>query len=613
MTLSETIVLQEAGSVSDSMTDFEAPSSGSHEMSTDDLSISGGSLNQEPDTPAETAGDNEPARTDQSDPTIADIKVKVIPKPVTIEDDPEPEATDSSRPATQEPELVSSDDVHLTPKVTVLTTTALPATTGANEVLPPLPITSADGGQSPSFAVAKDESNALEPTPVEHSPGPVGKDISNVVPLPAPIALSFLDADSPPVTKEAIRQSALNANRRAHPGVYNASPSSHSHSSTGSTAYSSDVFSRAEHNGESAATWSPSDQYSLKAEGHPPPQHLPPEFHRSWTSPETRMPPPPPMSHIGGSPMQPRFPQPSPFPFNEPIPLSGYQLLAAKLAGDVGGAQVKPIYRRFEALNHRLLLSLQDELGDFEEQLSALDASDTKNRTYPGGIYPASHRQEAVANGDLYWRKGEVLSKIGYRLHQYNKLLISFRDTTDLPAPTINDIREYQGFLNHGNYVTSDETRFLSATNDLITLDEGMLRGTDEYSEDLLTPMPRSATEPEFPLQLKPGTIEAERLKQPMKPPPVVEPVKTTIPPTAITHLALAIFVAVLVPIFTFAVIPELAGRITVVVLVASSVFSMLLQSGIVGLLIEDRGVLALVLCTVIYGGVMATTAATLR
>lgn len=609
MTLSEAIVLQEAGLASDSVAYLEPPKMKSHEMLTDDVPISGDSLDHEPKTPTEAAGNGNSAGTGQSD---TDVKAKVIPKPVTVEDYPEPEATDSSRPTTHEPEVIASDDVHLTPKVTVLTTTALPTTSEANEVLAPLPITPTDNGQGVLEALAKDEPNAHEPKPVENSPGPVGKDPSNVVPLPAPTALSFLDADSPPVTKEAIRQSALNANRRAHPGVYNASPSSYSHSSAGSTAYSSDVFSRAEHNGESTATWSPSDQYSLKAEGHPPPQRLPPEFHRSWTSPETRMPPPP-MSHIGGSPTQPRFPQPAPFPFNEPIPLSGYQLLAAKLAGDVGGAQVKPIYRRFEALNHRLLLSLQDEIADFEEQLSALDASDTKNRTYPGGIYPASHRQEAAANGELYWRKGEVLSKIGYRLHQYNKLLISFRDTTDLPAPTINDIREYQGFLNHGNYVTSDETRFLSATNDLITLDEGMLRGTDDYSEDLLTPMPRSAIEPEFPLQLKPGTIEAEKLKQPVKTAAIVEPVKSTIPPAAITHLALAIFVAVLVPIFTFAVIPDLAGRITVVVLVASSVFSTLLQSGIVRLLIEDRGVLALVLCTVIYGGVMATTAATLR
>lgn len=138
-----------------------------------------------------------------------------------------------------------------------------------------------------------------------------------------------------------------------------------------------------------------------------------------------------------------------------------------------------------------------------------------------------------------------------------------------------------------------------------------MLRGADEYSEDLLTPMPRSATEPEFPILVKSGAADGEKVKAPVKPNAPVEPPKPALPPSAITHLALAIFVAVLVPIFTFAVIPDFAGRITVVVLVASSVLSTLLQSGLVGLLIEDRGVLALMLCVIVYGGVMATTAAT--
>lgn len=193
-----------------------------------------------------------------------------------------------------------------------------------------------------------------------------------------------------------------------------------------------------------------------------------------------------------------------------------------------------------------------------------------------------------------------------------DKLLISFRDTTDLPAPTINDIQDYRGYLNAGNYIVADETRFLGATNDLIALDEAMLRGTDDFSEDLLTPMPRSATEPEFPIQLKGIGHDGEKIKGPIKL-GAAQPPKPALPPAALTHLALAIFVAVLVPIFTFAVIPDFAGRLTVVALVVSSVMSTLMQSGIIKLLIEDRGVLALIVCVVAYGGVMATAAATFR
>lgn len=151
----------------------------------------------------------------------------------------------------------------------------------------------------------------------------------------------------------------------------------------------------------------------------------------------------------------------------------------------------------------------------------------------------------------------------------------------------------------------------MSATNDLISLDEAMLRGTDEFSEDLLTPMPRSTAEQEFPILIKSGAAGGEQVSTPTKPITPVESPEPALPPAAITRLALAIFVAVLVPIFTFTVIPDFAGRITVVVLVASSVLSTLLQSGLIGLLAQDRGVLVMVLCVIVYGGVMAAAAAT--
>lgn len=558
-----------------------------------------------------TTPDQAPSSDGTAAPDVASEEAKevTIPKPVTVEDEPE----DDTPLATQTTEAPLLSDAHLTPKLSVRTTTASPKATEANLTAVTSDTTAPEAVDSQTQSTEQEGPDLAAQLPELAAIQPPLQTVAANVSLPAPSALSFLDADSPPVTKEAIRLSTLNAVRRGQPGVYSASPSAHSHSSSmGSTAYSSDVFSRA-NPGESVATWSPSDPYNTKpAEGHPPTQHMAPEFHRSWTSSEARMPPPP-MSHIGGSPTQPRFPPPSAFQFNEQVPLSGYQLVAAKLAGDIGGMHVKPIYRRFEALNHRLLLSLQDEIGDLEEQLHNLDSADTQNRTYPGGIYPASRRQEAIHSGDLYWRKGELLAQVGHRLWQYNKLLISFRDTTDLPAPTINDIQDYRGYLTHGNYISAEETRFLGVTNDLIALDEALLRGTDEYSEDLLTPMPRSATEPEFPLQLKAAGLDGDKPRGPSKANGSVEAPKAALPPAALTHLALAIFVAVLVPIFTFAVIPDFAGRLTVVVLVVSSVLSTLMQSGIIRLLVEDRGMLALVLCVIAYGGVMSTAAATFR
>lgn len=82
---------------------------------------------------------------------------------------------------------------------------------------------------------------------------------------------------------------------------------------------------------------------------------------------------------------------------------------------------VKPIYRRFEALNHRLLLHLQDELSELEEQLHRLDTTDTQTRRLQSSILPASRRAEFLVGGELQWHKTDILSKITYKLSQYSK------------------------------------------------------------------------------------------------------------------------------------------------------------------------------------------------
>lgn len=81
---------------------------------------------------------------------------------------------------------------------------------------------------------------------------------------------------------------------------------------------------------------------------------------------------------------------------------------------------IKPIYRRFEVLNHRLLLQLQDELSELEEQLHRLDTTDTQTRRLRSSILPASRRAEFLAGGELQWHKTDILSKIGFKLGQYS-------------------------------------------------------------------------------------------------------------------------------------------------------------------------------------------------
>lgn len=176
------------------------------------------------------------------------------------------------------------------------------------------------------------------------------------------------------------------------------------------------------------------------------------------------------LPHIPTSDLTPRVPSqahPKHLPRAEKLPKSGYELLASSISATAPSASstagnrmsaflgapsatrkrgsrrhssasffiappaaaseeeevvtVKPIYRKFEALNHRLLLHLQDELSELEEQLHRLDTTDTQTRRLQSSILPASRRTEFLAGGELQWHKTDVLSKIGFKLGQYSQ------------------------------------------------------------------------------------------------------------------------------------------------------------------------------------------------
>lgn len=143
------------------------------------------------------------------------------------------------------------------------------------------------------------------------------------------------------------------------------------------------------------------------------------------------------LPHIPSSALSARYQynmQQRPLPRAEKLPVTGYELLASRLSAVSGndnenGGRIKPMYRKFEALNHRLLLHLQDELSELEEQLHRLDHADTQSRRIDqhGYILPASRRLAAQAGGELQWHKTDVLGKIGYKLNQYSMLLPSSR------------------------------------------------------------------------------------------------------------------------------------------------------------------------------------------
>ncbi|KAG6354772.1 hypothetical protein INS49_003853 [Diaporthe citri] len=483
------------------------------------------------------------------------------------------------------------------------------------------------------------------------------------------------------------------------------------------------------------------------------------------------------LPHIPVSVLTPRVPNqghPKHLPRAEKLPLSGYELLASRIsassesgprshpgsgtssstatprehiprrhssASNIGYRSslleaepaIQPIYRRFKAMNHRLLLHLQDELSELEEQLHRLDTADTQTRRLQNRILPASRRAEALAGGELQSHKTEILAKIGFKLSQYNHAMSSFTATRDIPSPSPSDVNEYRRYLTH-QPVTEIEARFLDSTDDLVTLApptrsspppsrapsplssgamaaaaaaardhhyyqalKSTLDAADSASASAPTPASVSAAgilpepEPSSPVPI-PGTMHGNswrtnrghlrgsssvshspspglgglgsaplptprgtrprsssealtprtftpRSSTPVGKTDVTAPaaaavsaalptIKVDQPPTTaisnpgekevgegspvVLHVAIALAVAVLLPILTFSTIPGLVGRLIVVVLVGMSVAGSVVQSGSVGA--RAAGVYSkdLFMSVAVYTGVMAVVAGVL-
>jgi hypothetical protein len=136
----------------------------------------------------------------------------------------------------------------------------------------------------------------------------------------------------------------------------------------------------------------------------------------------------PPANSTAISPLYQQHMSVRPLPRAEKVPVTGYELLASRLSShtasteDGNDSKIKPIYRKFEALNHRLLLHLQDEISELEEQLHRLDSADTQSRRAGanGRVLPASRRAAQAAGGELQWHKTDILGRIGFKLAQYS-------------------------------------------------------------------------------------------------------------------------------------------------------------------------------------------------
>jgi hypothetical protein len=116
--------------------------------------------------------------------------------------------------------------------------------------------------------------------------------------------------------------------------------------------------------------------------------------------------------------------------------ISGYASLASKLDSsdkDTTNNKLAPVYRRFENVNHRILLYLQDEISQMEEELQLMDEYDATHRASiaeEDGSHPepASRRMDVEAArhfSGFHARRTELLERLMYKTNQYSKFLLT--------------------------------------------------------------------------------------------------------------------------------------------------------------------------------------------
>ncbi|KAJ4325007.1 hypothetical protein N0V84_003692 [Fusarium piperis] len=180
--------------------------------------------------------------------------------------------------------------------------------------------------------------------------------------------------------------------------------------------------------------------------------------------------------------------------------LTGYARIASGITGQVQPG-VRPLYRRFEWLHHRLLLSYQDHLAELESRLIEIDALDTFERGRAD--LACSAREERVGNSPYSRRKNALMREIGISLDKYTQLLASFGTIQKLPTAAPEDRRAYRLFLTRRNLLVEPEIEFLR-TDDLVCVaQEPPADAPDGANDDAAEEVKddKAATQSEVPLR----------------------------------------------------------------------------------------------------------------
>lgn len=114
---------------------------------------------------------------------------------------------------------------------------------------------------------------------------------------------------------------------------------------------------------------------------------------------------------------------------------SGYDHLASAIDSR-DRRFLTPIYRKFETLNNRILLYLQDEIAEMEDALKKLDTFITQEE----GQEITSRRTDTMYPSQSKWHRQELMCRICFKVEQYSKLALTFRHVETLIAETLQTL-----------------------------------------------------------------------------------------------------------------------------------------------------------------------------
>lgn len=166
---------------------------------------------------------------------------------------------------------------------------------------------------------------------------------------------------------------------------------------------------------------------------------------------------------------------------------SGYDMLASAISPR-GDALLKPIYRKFETLNHRILLYLQDEISEMEADLRELDHAIAMEDEALGKKH-ASRRAEGKLPTRLQWHRFDLLGRSYTKVEQYSEWLFGYvgrkKDLTPLLDRALSsysnftkslepashaDINAYREWITEHAPIVEHEAAFLHNEADLIAV-----------------------------------------------------------------------------------------------------------------------------------------------